>query len=157
MYRTLAPWVCENPILMHVTHSEPAGVRAAVDQCAEVGFEMLILSFGSGINLESTDPKYIARIKELVDYAHTKGVRLGGYSLLASRNVGPDEDVINPATGKPGGAIFGSSPCLCSKWGEGYFKRSRTSSSRPASTWWNTTAPIPATCALPRSIPAIAD
>ena len=83
---------------------------------------MLILSFGSGINLESTDPKYIAGIKELVDYAHTKGVRLGGYSLLASRNVGPDEDVINPATGKPGGAIFGSSPCLCSKWGEGYFK-----------------------------------
>ena len=83
---------------------------------------MVILSFGSGINLESTDPKYIARIKELVDYANGKGVQLGGYSLLASRSVGPDEDVINPATGKTGGAIFGSSPCLCGKWGEGYFK-----------------------------------
>ena len=122
MYRTLAPWACENPILMHVTNSEPAAVRRAVDQCAEVGFEMVILSFGSGVNLESTDPRYIARIKDLVDYAHGKGVRLGGYSLLASRSVGPDEDVVNPRTGKTGGAIYGSSPCLCSKWGEGYFK-----------------------------------
>ncbi len=122
MYRTLSPWICENPILMHVTNSDPAAVHLAVDQCAEVGFEMLILSFGSGVNLESTDPKYIARIKELVDYANGKGVQLGGYSLLASRSVGPDEDVVNPATGKTGGAIYGSSPCLCSTWGEGYFK-----------------------------------
>ena len=49
MYRTLAPWVTENPILMHVRHADPEAVRLAVDQCAEVGFEMVIMTFGSGL------------------------------------------------------------------------------------------------------------
>lgn len=40
MYRILAPGVTENPIFMHLTDTSPAGVRKAVDQCAEVGFEM---------------------------------------------------------------------------------------------------------------------
>jgi hypothetical protein len=31
--------------------------------------------------------------------------------------------VINPATGKPGGAIFGDSPCLGSRWGNEYFRK----------------------------------
>ena len=60
-------------------------------------------------------------IKELVDYAHAKGVELGGYSLLASRSISNEHDAINPETGKPGGAIFGNSPCLCSEWGIDYF------------------------------------
>ncbi|HZL33772.1 MAG TPA: hypothetical protein VFC78_00595 [Tepidisphaeraceae bacterium] len=122
MYRTLAPWVTENPIMMHLTDARPAAVRRAVDQCAAVGFEMLILSFGSGLNMESTDPAYIAQFKELSDYARSKGVELGGYSLLASRRVNDETDCINPKTGKPGGATFGNSPCLGSQWGEDYFK-----------------------------------
>jgi len=43
--------------------------------------------------------------------------------LLASRRIDDENDVINPKTGKTGGAIFGNSPCLCSKWGVGYFER----------------------------------
>ena len=39
MYRTLAPWVTENPVLMHVRTRRPGAVRLAVDQCADVGFE----------------------------------------------------------------------------------------------------------------------
>lgn len=77
MYRTLAPWVTENPVLMHVRHAAPAAVRLAVDQCGEVGFEMVIMTFGSGFNMENTDPKYRDQIKELVDYAHSKGNRIG--------------------------------------------------------------------------------
>jgi len=50
-------------------------------------------------------------------------VQLGGYSLLASRKISPEDDVINPTTGKPGGAIFGDSPCLGSKWGQDYFRK----------------------------------
>lgn len=123
MYRTIAPWTQENPILMHVRHADPAAVRLAVDQCAEVGFEMLILSFGSGFNMENETPAYLAQIQELADYAHAKGVELGGYSLLASRSVGPDDDAINPATGKPGGMAFGNSPCLGSRWGDDYFRK----------------------------------
>jgi hypothetical protein len=123
MYRTLAPWCTENPILMHARDAAPAAVRLAIDQCSAVGFEMLILSFGSGVDMESEDPAYLKQMKELADYAHSKGVELGGYSLLASRSISPADDVIDPATGQPGQAIFGSSPCLGSKWGQDYFRR----------------------------------
>jgi hypothetical protein len=120
MYRTIAPWVTENPIMMHSRLSDPEAVKLCIDQCAEVGFEMVILSFGSGFDLESTDPAYRAQIKSLVDYAHGKGIQIGGYSLLASRSAGPDEDVVSPATGRTDGAFFGHSPCLMGKWGLHY-------------------------------------
>ncbi|MEN6575593.1 MAG: alpha-galactosidase [Phycisphaerales bacterium] len=126
MYRTVAPWVTENPILMHVRSADPKSVRLAVDQCVEVGFEMVIMTFGSGFDPENTDPAYMDQVKELVDYAHSKGIELGGYSLLASRRISDEHDVINPQTGKTGGAIFGNSPCLCSTWGQEYFRRLRT-------------------------------
>ena len=124
MYRTLAPWAMENPLMMHVRSAQPEAVRKAIDQCAAVGFEMVILTFGSGFNIENESPEYIAHMKELVDYAHSKGIRLGGYSLLASRRINDENDVINPATGKPGGiAKFGNSPCIGSKWGQDYFRK----------------------------------
>ena len=125
LYRTLAPWVTENPIFLHLKSVDPAVVRQAVDQCAAVGFEMIILSFGSGLDMENTSPAYLAKMKELSDYAHAKGIELGGYSLLASRRIDDADDVINPKTGKPGGAIFGNSPCLGSAWGRDYFDRIR--------------------------------
>ena len=123
MYRTIAPWVTENPIFLHLKSTDPEVVKQAVDQCASVGFEMIILSFGSGLNMESADEAYIQKIKELADYAHSKGIELGGYSLLASRRISEKDDVINPKTGKTGGAIFGNSPCLGSPWGKDYFAR----------------------------------
>ncbi len=123
MYRTIAPWVTENPIMLHIRDAAPDAVRLALDQCAEVGAEMAILSFGSGFDMESEDPAYLAEMKGLVDYAHARGVQLGGYSLLASRRISAEDDVINPETGKPGGAIFGDSPCLGSRWGQEYFRR----------------------------------
>lgn len=124
MYRTVAPWVTENPIMMHVRSARPDAVRLAIDQCAEVGFEMVILTFGSGFNMENEDPAYLAQIKDLVDYAHGKGIELGGYSLLASRRISDEHDVVNPETGRPGGfAAFGNSPCLGSVWGRNYFRK----------------------------------
>jgi len=123
MYRTVAPWVSENPIFLHLKSTDAAVVRAAVDQCAEAGFEMIILSFGSGLDMENEDPAAIARMKELADCAHAKGIELGGYSLLASRAISEADDVINPKTGKRGGAIFGDSPCLGGVWGRDYFRK----------------------------------
>ncbi|KPL12149.1 hypothetical protein AMJ85_01840 [candidate division BRC1 bacterium SM23_51] len=123
MYRTLAPQATENPIFMHVRDSKPAAVRRAIDQCAEVGFEMVIITFWSGFNIENEDPDYIARYKALVEYAHGKGIELGGYTLMcASRNVGPKYNCISPETGKPG-SKFGQSACLASAWADGYFRR----------------------------------
>lgn len=124
-YRALAPWVQENPVLMHVRSARPEAVKLAVDQCADVGFEMVIMTFGSGFNIENEGSEYLAQIKELADYARAKGVILGGYSLLASRSINAENDCINPATGKPGGMRFGNSPCLGSKWGEDYFRKLR--------------------------------
>jgi len=124
LYRTIAPWAMENPLIFHVRSAEPDAVRAAIDQAADVGFELVILTFGSGFNMENEDPAYLARMRELADYAHSKGVALGGYSLLASRSINPENDVINPETGRPGGfATFGNSPCLGSSWGEDYFRK----------------------------------
>ncbi len=124
MYRTIAPWAMENPILMHVRSADPKAVRLAVDQCAEVGFEMVILTFGSGFNIENESPDYLSQIRELVEYAHSKGIELGGYSLLASRRINDENDVVNPATGKPGGfAAFDNSPCIGSVWGQDYFRK----------------------------------
>lgn len=126
MYRTIAPWTTENPIFMHLTSTDPATVRRAVDQCAETGYEMIILSFGSGLNAEDISDANIEKYKDFVDYSRSKGIEMGCYSLLASRWISDEVDVINPATGKRGGMTFGSSPCLCSDWGYEYFHKIKT-------------------------------
>jgi hypothetical protein len=123
MIRAVAPWVTENPILMHARSADSAALRLAIDQCAEVGFEMVILTFGSGLNMESEDPDYRKKIKADVEYARQKGIELGGYSLLSSRGEGPEVSVIDARTGKPGGAYFGQAPCLATEWGDRYFRR----------------------------------
>lgn len=119
MYRTIAPWTQENPIIMHVRSADDASVKKAIDQSAEVGFEMVIMTFGSGFNVEDTTEANIQRMKALRDYAHQKGIALGGYSLLASRSIDADNDVVMPPGMKP---AFGRSPCLLSEWGDRYFQ-----------------------------------
>lgn len=123
MYRTLAPWVTENPIFMHLTSTEPSVVKTAINQCAETGYEMVILSFGSGLNMEDNSSKNITKFKGLVDYAHSKGIELGGYSLFSSRSIGDETDVIDINTGEPGGAKFGNAPCMGSEWGLDYLDK----------------------------------
>jgi hypothetical protein len=120
MYRTIAPWVTENPIFMHLRYSDDESLKRAVDQCVETGFEEIILSFGSGFNIEDTSRANLDRYKELTDYAHCKGIALGGYSLLASRNIGGGNDVLMPEGKLP---MFGNSPCIGSEWGQEYFKK----------------------------------
>jgi hypothetical protein len=115
MYRTIAPWSAENPLMFHVRSADPAAVRLAIDQASEVGFEMIIMTFWSGFEFESRDPKYQAKYKQLVDEAKAKGLALGGYSLLASRGAGTAAD---NTQGQP--ARFGVMPCLGSKWGRDY-------------------------------------
>jgi hypothetical protein len=122
-YRTVAPWVLDNPLMLHVVSDNDREIRTAIDQASECGFEMVIMSFGSGLNMEDVSEGNLKRWKEHRQYANSKGVRFGGYSLLASRRISDEHDVINPLTGKIGGAIFGNSPCLGSKWGIEYFEK----------------------------------
>ena len=121
--RILAPWTTENPIFLHLTSTKLEDVKTAIEQCVETGYEMIILSFGSGLDMEDESEENISKFKEYVDLAHSKGIEIGGYSLLASRWISDDVDVINPRTGKRGGMTFGSSPCLSSEWGHEYFRK----------------------------------
>ena len=122
MYRTVAPWVTENPLILHVVSTREDVVKRAIDQAAECGFEMVSLSFGSGLNMENVDEAYLDRIKGLVDHANARGVHLGGYSLLSSRRIGGGNDVVSPDGEKP---AHGSCPALTSPWGQEYFKKLR--------------------------------
>jgi len=121
MYATLFPYTTQNPIFMHLVSTDPVKVKTTIDQCAETGYEMVILSFGSGLNMEDASPENIKKFKELAEYAHSKGILLGGYSLFSSRRIDDENDVIDPKTGLPDkGAFFGNAPCLASQWGINY-------------------------------------
>ncbi|MBK6477917.1 MAG: alpha-galactosidase [Saprospiraceae bacterium] len=120
MYSTIAPWTTQNPIFMHLVSKTDEQVRTAIDQCVATGYEAVILSFGSHLNMEDNSEGNISRWKILADYAHQKNILLGGYSLFSSRRISDEDDVIDDRTGKPGGAFFGHAPCFGSKWGLNY-------------------------------------
>jgi len=123
MYGIAAPWTKESPIFMHLVSKNDEEVRNAVDQCKATGYEALILSFGSHCNMEDTAAANIRQWKQLADYAHSKNILIGSYSLFSSRKISDEDDVIDPATGKPGGAFFGNAPCYGSKWGLAYLEK----------------------------------
>jgi hypothetical protein len=124
MYRTLAPWTTENPIFMHLISRNDDEVRTAIDQCSATGYEAVIMSFGSHCDMEDTTAENIRRWKTLSDYAHSKNIFIGGYSLFSSRKISDQDDVIDPKTGKPdAAAFFGNAPCLGSKWGLNYLSK----------------------------------
>lgn len=76
--RLLNPQTQESPIFFHATDVSSSGFKNVIDQMATVGFEMLIYSFGSGFNLESSSDSYLQQIKANVDYAKSKGIEVGG-------------------------------------------------------------------------------
>jgi len=117
MYRIIAPWTQENPVMMHLISSDPAAIRKTIDQAAEVGVEMIILSFGSGMNMENRDAAYQKTCREVAEYAAGKGIVIGAYSLLASRGAANAADNCQG----PGSRVrFGVMPCLGSQWGIDY-------------------------------------
>lgn len=121
MYSTVAPWTNQNPIFMHLVSSNDDQVKTAIEQCAATGYEALILSFGSHCNMEDTTSTNIRKWKNLAEFAHQKGIKIGGYSLFSSRQISDEDDVIDPGTGKPdAAAFFGHAPCMGSKWGVTY-------------------------------------
>ena len=65
--------VQENPIFFHTTSMNSTQFRTVIDQMADVGFEMLIYSFGSGFDMESNNPVYLDQMKADIGYANSKG------------------------------------------------------------------------------------
>jgi hypothetical protein len=124
MYRAIAPWTTENPIFMHLVSENDQQVRDAVNQCTFTGYEALILSFGSHCNMEDTSKANVEKWKALAGYAHSRGIKIGGYSLFSSRRISDEDDVIDPVTLKPDvAAFFGNAPCMGSKWGLAYIDK----------------------------------
>eukprot|EP00697_Spironema_sp_BW2_P015561 gnl/Spiro4/6458_TR3313_c0_g1_i1.p1 gnl/Spiro4/6458_TR3313_c0_g1~~gnl/Spiro4/6458_TR3313_c0_g1_i1.p1 ORF type:complete len:759 (-),score=179.88 gnl/Spiro4/6458_TR3313_c0_g1_i1:82-2358(-) len=116
--QTLVPHVTENPIFFHATNISDAGFKLAIDQMADVGFEMLIYSFGTDFDLETANQTYLNIIRDQVAYAHSKGIEVGGYDLIClarghdgyGGNVGDEWDAV---------ALDGnltSNACFASGW-----------------------------------------
>lgn len=143
MYRVVAPWVTENPVFMHLVSKHDDEVYAAVDQCAATGYEALILSFGSHLNMEDSSVTNLEKWKKLADYAHGKNIKIGGYSLFSSRRIDDETDVVDPKTGKPGGAFFGNAPCFGSKWGLAYRDKIKLFFSKTGFDIWENDGPYP--------------
>ena len=66
--RRLAPWTSENPIFFHSMETSSDAMRQVVDQMDEVGFEMMIYSFGSGYTFETHNTTYLNRFKSDIAY-----------------------------------------------------------------------------------------
>ncbi|MCA9106553.1 MAG: hypothetical protein KDA83_14115 [Planctomycetales bacterium] len=122
MYRTVAPWVTENPLMHHMLVARPDAVRAAIDQAKDVGFEMIIMSFGSGFDMDNTDPSYLATWRDVADHAERQGIEIGSYSLLSSRRAPDGNMIVSPPGQSP---RHGQCPALTSPWGQEYFARLR--------------------------------
>lgn len=117
MYRLIAPWCTDSVMFFHLISDSSAAIRRTVDQCTEVGLEMVIQSFGSGVNMESGNLKYLNRIKKAYDYAHDNGIRIGAYTLAYVKNYRPvrGEEALN----HDGSGIC---RCLATEWAEQYMK-----------------------------------
>lgn len=122
LYRTICPWALENPLMLHARFSDPARLRQAIDQASDVGFEVVIQTFGSGFNMENDSVDYLESMRSLGEYAKSKGVELGGYSLLSSRTIGDGMDNHAPQDMPES---HGNSPNLVSPWGQTYFAKLR--------------------------------
>ena len=112
MTRLLAPQTQENPLFFHMTNLTTDAIHMIVDQMSEVGFDMLIFSFGSGFDLESENKTYLDTIKTQIAYANSRGIEVGGYDLIAlSRKV--DNKWMSIQNGK-----IGNSACFASDWSD---------------------------------------
>ena len=80
--RTLFPQVTESLLYFYSTNATSAGVRRVAAQAAAVGFEAMLLSFGSGFDPSSTNQTYIARVAADTAYAKALGIEMGGYTLM---------------------------------------------------------------------------
>ena len=81
---------------------------------------MVILSFGSGFDSENDTPGYLAKWKGINDYALSKGIHLGSYSLYSSRRIGGGNDIVTPPGTHP---THGSCPAITSPWGQTYIRK----------------------------------
>ena len=74
--RLLAPQTMETPIYFHMTNGESKQFRETVDQLADVGFDMIFYSFGSGFDLQAAayNSTVLSALRDDIAYANAKGI-----------------------------------------------------------------------------------
>lgn len=110
MYRVLFPQSGDNPLIYHLISSDTTAVRNGIDQAKAAGFNMVLLSFGSGVNVEDTSEGNIKKYKELCDYAEEKGIMLGSYTMMTARGDQGDDESLT--------GVWGRMRCMTSKSAE---------------------------------------
>jgi hypothetical protein len=63
--------------------------------------------------------------------------------LFSSRRISDADDVIDPLTGRPGGALFGHAPCFGSRWGLAYRDKIKMFFGRTGFDIWENDGPYP--------------
>ncbi|MEG2413637.1 MAG: hypothetical protein RSB61_03205 [Clostridia bacterium] len=89
IYKTLAPWTLDCSVFFHLIANSARAIKKTVDCCKEVGVELIIQSFGSGVNMESQNKIYLNKIKRAYAYGHANGIKMGAYTLAYVKNYSP--------------------------------------------------------------------
>lgn len=85
MYRVLFPQTTDNPTIYHLISSDEKKIKEGIDQAKASGFNMVLLSFGSGVNVEDVSAGNIEKYKRICDYAHEKDILIGSYTMVVAR------------------------------------------------------------------------
>lgn len=85
MYRVLFPQTTDNPTIYHLISADEKKIKEGIDQAKASGFNMVLLSFGSGVNVEDVSAGNIEKYKRICDYAHEKDILIGSYTMVVSR------------------------------------------------------------------------
>lgn len=99
----------ENPLQNHLTASDSVTIRQTCTEMASVGWEMLVLSYGSGFDVENTTSSYLNQYKSDIAFCNNLGIEVGGYDLIGwTRDPGHGWEALNPDGTNSGDACFGS-------------------------------------------------
>ena len=120
MIQSLLPHTMENPIFFHARVENDTEFRAVVDQMADVGFDMLIYSFGSSFDIETDNATYITQVRDQIAYAKAKGIEVGGYDLICLQrgHGGYGENIRDEWVRANDDGSLSSDACFASDWVE---------------------------------------
>ncbi|MFD2114272.1 LamG-like jellyroll fold domain-containing protein [Paenibacillus yanchengensis] len=113
MYRTLFPQIGDNPTIFHLVSNNAAVIKTEIDKASEVGFDMIISSFGSGVNIENVSKGNIDYYKDIYDYAKEKEMMMGSYVMMVARGDQP--------AGEGYSGVWGNMRCMTSQTAEKWY------------------------------------
>eukprot|EP01084_Bolivina_argentea_P272528 464033_1 len=104
----ISPSITESPIYAQTMNMSNSSVYRIINQCAQSGFEMLTFSFDSDFNMFTQNKTELNYYKQLIQYANSKGIEIGGYNLEAMTLNYTQYNRVEIDGSKPSGACFAS-------------------------------------------------